>query len=262
MKRPDKPAAGLLHRRGSWLLLALVSLSGLAGSSVGGFGLKAWLVGNRSWEGRAHTLLAALILASALPLGLFAWRLSRRGQTWSGALVLLAVPLGAVAQVGLDPDLWQAIGVLFAPFFLAALLLSLGGPERSWSLAALALVSWGAIGAGAVLPGALEDRLRDAARTGEEGRARRLLVWRVDPDGRDDRGVSPLMLAVEANDERMTRLLLERGADPDLADSSGRSAKMRAIEEHRSNLTLLLLGFPLPESGGSGRYPTGPEALP
>jgi ankyrin repeat protein len=106
-----------------------------------------------------------------------------------------------------------------------------------------------------LLPGELEARLRDAARAGDERRVQRLLAWRVDPDSRDERGVTALMLAVEANDEPAVRSLVERGADPDLADRSGRSAKMRAIEQRRSNLTLLFLGFSGGEAGAAGREP-------
>jgi hypothetical protein len=203
-----------------------------------------------------------LVLISALPLGVFGWSLARRGRSLEGALVVLAVPLGAAFQVGLQPRFLEGVGILFAPFFLASLLLSAGKNRRSLAVSAAAVVGWGAIWAGARLPGALEGRLRDAARAGDERRLERLLDWRVDPDSRDDRGVTALMLAVEADDGRTVRALVERGADPDLADRSGVSAKMRAIAGRQSDFTLLFLGFADGEAGEISRPLAGAGAEP
>lgn len=245
----DRPRrAGRTSCRESRLVLVLVCLGGLSASAVGGLLLNDLLTGDlgppdTAWSSGAGTLLFVLVLVSALPVGLFGWSLSRSGQPLAGALVLLAVPLGAAFHIGPQPRWLEPVGVLFAPFFLASLLLSAGRGRRSLAASAAVVVGCVAIWTGALLPGALEARLREAARAGDERGVRRLLDWRVDPGGRDERGVTALMLAVEADDRRVVRDLVERGADPDLPDDAGRTAKMRSIEGRRSDLTLLFLGF-------------------
>ena len=263
---PQQRAAEAPRRRGSSVVLVLVLLSGLTSTAIGVLLLTEVVAGDRRldsvWGGQAGTLLFLLTLVAALPFALFAWGLSRKGRKLSGALVLLAVPLGAAVPACLEPRLLEAIGTILAPFFLGALILSLGRSGRSLAVSALAVLGCGAIWTGALLPGVFEARLREAARAGDERRVERLLGWRVDPDGRDERGVTALMLAVEADNEGAVQTLVRYGAAPDLADRSGRSAKMRAIEGRRSALTLLFLGLAGGEIGDTDRPVPAPGAEP
>jgi hypothetical protein len=248
------------------VVLGLAALSGFASAMIGVLLLTAVATGDRRFDlvsgGPVGTLLFLLTLIAAFPFALLAWGLSRKGRDLEGALVLLAAPLGAVVWTGLEPRLLESVGTTLAPFFLGALILSLGRGWRSLAVSALAVLGCGAIWSGALLPGEFEARLREAARAGDERRVERLLGWRVDPDGRDERGVTALMLAVEADDEVAVRTLVQHGADPDLADRSGRSAKMRAIEGRRSALTLLFLGFAGGDAGDPERPAPAPGAEP
>jgi ankyrin repeat protein len=72
-----------------------------------------------------------------------------------------------------------------------------------------------------------------------------LLESGVDPDSRDDLGLTALMESVRAGRFLMVRLLIKNGADPQAQDNTGRNAFLFA--EGNEQLRLLLEGAEIPE---------------
>jgi ankyrin repeat protein len=74
--------------------------------------------------------------------------------------------------------------------------------------------------------------LLSAAAAGDVARAAVLLDEGGAADARDERGRTPLMLAVMQNRPEVVRLLLDRGADPNAADSRGRTPLQQAKQDN------------------------------
>jgi len=74
--------------------------------------------------------------------------------------------------------------------------------------------------------------LLSAAAAGDVARAAVLLDQGGAADPRDERGRTPLMLAVMQNRPEVVRLLLDRGADPNAADSRGRTPLQQAKQDN------------------------------
>lgn len=83
--------------------------------------------------------------------------------------------------------------------------------------------------------GSLLDWIRAGRRPPES-------ISRMDANGRDGSGRTPLMAAVEAGSIEWLTALTEAGADPDAADRHGTTALHRAVIADRSEMVELLLG--------------------
>lgn len=62
-----------------------------------------------------------------------------------------------------------------------------------------------------------------------------LLQQKASPDVSNDAGETPLIFAVHRKDLQLTKALLEAGANPDRADNSGRSARDYAMLEGKNS---------------------------
>ncbi|WP_375382060.1 ankyrin repeat domain-containing protein [uncultured Sphingomonas sp.] len=77
-----------------------------------------------------------------------------------------------------------------------------------------------------------EGALHIVVRRSDRAYLNYLLVHGADPNLRDDKGNSPLLLAVTMGQEAMIQPLLTARADPNLANSSGETPLIRAVQRH------------------------------
>ncbi len=75
-----------------------------------------------------------------------------------------------------------------------------------------------------------EGALHIVVRRNDRAYLNYLLVHGADPNLRDDKGNSPLLLAVTVGQEAMIQPLLIAHADPNLANSSGETPLIRAVQ--------------------------------
>lgn len=97
-------------------------------------------------------------------------------------------------------------------------------------------------------PNAADDRgrtpLEVAVNLGWRDGAEALLSQKASPDTSNDAGETPLIFAVHRRDQNLIKLLLQAGANPDRADNSGRSARDYArIEGEGSGLVSVIETF-------------------
>lgn len=86
-------------------------------------------------------------------------------------------------------------------------------------------------------PGSGEGALGIVVKRGDVTYLRYLLGHGADPNLRDDKGVTPLMLAVTLGQEGMIRYLLDAGANPNLANASGETPLIRAVQRRDLQMT-------------------------
>lgn len=93
------------------------------------------------------------------------------------------------------------------------------------------------------------------ARRGDVGVMSLLLDNGLDPDLRDGRGFSLIMIAAYAGQTEMVRLLADRGADPDLRDAAGNTPLMGACFKGSVDVARALLdaGADASARNGEGR---------
>ena len=225
-------------------LVGVCVVSGLLASLIGGLGLSAGLERGSLTEPSHWSpglVLSYLALLPAPLVPLLARRWVSRGRPRRAAVGLLVLPLVSAL-------LWLRLGygyqllLAFAPWLLGALAVALVGPRCSPTLAAAVVALAAAM--------ACRDFCRITCSSGcarPSGRrhpaveAARLIEWGVDPDVPGEGGVTPLMLAVEANDEVLVRLLLSEGASTRQQDDRGATAGSRALAGGHPRLVVLML---------------------
>ena len=223
-------------------LVGVCVVSGLLASLIGGLGLSAGLERGSltelsDWSPGLVLSYLALLPAPLVPL--LARRWVSRGRPRRAAVGLLVLPLVSAL-------LWLRLGygyqllLAFAPWLLVALAVALVGRGArrpllpQWS-------RWRRRWVVGILPDYVQQRLRAAVRAGDAVEAARLIEWGVDPDVPGEGGVTPLMLAVEANDEVLVRLLLSEGASTRQQDDRGATAGSRALAGGHPRLVVLML---------------------
>jgi uncharacterized protein len=98
-----------------------------------------------------------------------------------------------------------------------------------------------------------------AAQTGDAEAARMLLSVGARVNAINNSGETPLIMAVHARDTVMTRLLITSGADPKLKDTiAGKSALDYATEDPRGSAVLRILAEAKPKAAPSGPI-AGPQ---
>ena len=85
------------------------------------------------------------------------------------------------------------------------------------------------------------ESLHDAARWGDAPAAKRLIAAGADVNGRNERGIPALGVAVGFNQKELVQLLLDSGADVSAADGKGSTALHYAAGYGRREVAALLL---------------------
>lgn len=85
-----------------------------------------------------------------------------------------------------------------------------------------------------------------------------LLDHKANPSTSNDAGETPLIFAVHRKDTDMVKALLEAGADPSRSDNSGRSARDYAAQEARGSTLATLLDDYAKKNSGKGKAVYGP----
>jgi len=86
-----------------------------------------------------------------------------------------------------------------------------------------------------------EGAIHIVVRRSDSTYLRFLLAHDADPNLRDGKGTTPLMLAVESSFEGAIPVLVKAGASVDLANSSGETPLIRAVQNHNLELVRELL---------------------
>jgi len=86
----------------------------------------------------------------------------------------------------------------------------------------------------------LQTALMTAARNGNTGAARLLLVYGANPNKADMHGATALMYAAETGNTEVVKLLLSYGADPTLRDKSSKSARDSAMRAKHGEIADIL----------------------
>lgn len=86
-----------------------------------------------------------------------------------------------------------------------------------------------------------ETALHIIVRRGDAGYLRFFLSRQADPNIRDDRGMSPLLLAVNENFPEGVQILIEKKANVNLANSSGETPLIRAVQTRNLEMVRTLL---------------------
>lgn len=85
-----------------------------------------------------------------------------------------------------------------------------------------------------------------------------LLEHKANPSTSNDAGETPLIFAVHRKDTDMIKALLEAGADPNRSDNSGRSARDYAAQEARGSAIASLLEEHAKKNSGKAKAVYGP----
>ncbi|KAI8473716.1 MAG: flagellar associated protein [Monoraphidium minutum] len=138
------------------------------------------------------------------------------------------------------------------------------GRQQLAGAAAGAAAEGAAAGAGgapvkhaAAAPARTVETLHDAARWGDAAAAGKLIEAGADVNGRNDRGIPALGVAVGFNQRELVQLLLDSGADVGAADGRGSTALHYAAGYGRREVAELLLraGADLKAANAAGQQP-------